>query len=142
MSSNKKVKLRMGIHNRVTSDRFQAIKDDLNNGFPVAKVAKRHSVSDSTVRKVRRSKNFREYRISAEDLKNRRQSIVVVAPKSGLSFEDFGPKPIFSSKMLKSKGMDGSHHDVEKPTKITGIIALGIVGIIVLALVIVMIVGE
>lgn len=92
--ANKKVNLRMGMHNRITCDRFQAIKDDLNNGLPTTKVAKRHSVSDSTVRKIKRSKNFKEYRIDAEALKNRQSQIVVVAPKSGLSFEDFGAKPI------------------------------------------------
>lgn len=103
MSTTKKVKLRMGMHNRITRDRWQAIKDDLNNGLPVQKVAKRHSVSDSTVRKVRRSRSFNEYRIDAEALRNRRNNIVVVAPKSGIPFEDFGTRPIFPPKCLRLK---------------------------------------
>lgn len=133
----KKVKLRMGMHNRITRDRFQAIKDDLNNGLLVQKVAKRHSVSDATVRKVRRSRNFNEYRIDAEALKNRRNQIVVVAPKSGLPFEDFGARPIFSSKMFKPKGPtmnDRLDREAEKSAKTFGIVALGIVGLIVLGL--------
>lgn len=137
MSSSKKVKLRMGMHNRITRDRWQAIKDDLNNGLPVSKVSKRHSVSDSTVRKVRRSRSFNEYRIDAEALKNRRNQIVVVAPKSGLPFEDFGARPIFSSKMFKPKGPtmnDRLEREAEKSAKTFGIVALGIVGLIVLGL--------
>lgn len=130
MSSTKKVKLRMGMHNRITHDRFQAIKDDLNNGLPVQKVAKRHSVSDSTVRKVRRSRNFNEYRIDAEALKNRRNQIVVIAPKSGLPFEDFGP----------TKSSRNSR-EVEESAKNFRIIALGIIGIIVLGLIAILVVG-
>lgn len=137
MSSSKKVKLRMGMHNRITRDRWQAIKDDLNKGLPVPKVSKRHSVSDSTVRKVRRSRSFNEHRIDAEALKNRRQPIVVVAPKSGLAFEDFGARPIFSSKMFKPKGPtmnDRLEREAEKSAKTFGIVVLGIVGLIVLGL--------
>lgn len=144
MSSTKKVKLRMGMHNRITHDRFQAIKDDLNNGLPVQKVAKRHSVSDSTVRKVRRSRNFNEYRIDAEALKNRRNQIVVIAPKSGLPFEDFGARPIFSSKILKVKSPTKSSRnsrEVEESAKNFRIIALGIIGIIVLGLIAILVVG-
>lgn len=144
MSSNKKVKLRMGMHNRITRDRFQAIKDDLDNGLSVQKVAKRHSVSDSTVRKVRRSHNFNEYRIDAEALKNRRSQITVIAAKSGLPFEDFGAKPIFSSKMLKSKTQDEPKLDSPTPRRsdeVRGIIILGIVSIIVLGFVVISVIG-
>ncbi len=140
----KKVKLRMGMHNRITRDRFQAIKDDLNNGLLVQKVAKRHSVSDATVRKVRRSRNFNEYRIDAEALKNRRNQIVVIASKSGLPFEDFGTKPIFSSKLLKSSKNTISHKK-RKAEKIIGwenVAVLGIIAMSALVLVIILTIGK
>lgn len=46
-----KTHIKMGMHNRITIDRFQAIKDDVIAGLPVNKVAKRNNVSESTVRK-------------------------------------------------------------------------------------------
>jgi len=144
MSGAKKVKLRMGMHNRITIDRFQAIKDDVNKGLSVAKIAKRHSVSESTVRKVRHSKNFHEYRIDAEALKNRRQPIIVIAEQSGLPFEDFGPKPIFALKMLKPKNPTISNQldrEAEKSAQSLGIIALGMIGVVALGLIVAMIIG-
>ena len=77
------VKLKMGMHNRVTKERFEAIKDDVNRGLPIAKITKRHGVSDGTVRKVRRSKNFYEYRIRADEQVRSRKPIVVIAKKAG-----------------------------------------------------------
>lgn len=142
---NKKVKLRMGMHNRITIDRFQAIKDDTRKGLPTAKIAKRHSVSESTVRKVRKSKNFHEYRIDSEALKNRRQQLVVIAERSGLPYEDFGPKPIFSSKMLKPRKpiVDSQRErEVEKSVRVFGIVMVAIVGIVVVGLIIAMIIGS
>lgn len=147
--SSKKVKLRMGMHNRITRDRWQAIKDDCNKGMPTTKIAKRHSVSDSTVRKVRRSRSFNEYRIDTEALKNRRNPIVVVAPKSGIPFEDFGARPIFSSKMLKVRGLtmnDRLEREAEKSARTFGIIALwvivfGIIGLIALEVIMTAVIG-
>lgn len=149
MSEPKKVKLRMGMHNRVTIDRWQAIKDDLNAGIPVAKAAKRHSVSEGTVRKVRRSKNFHEYRIRAEELKKARHEIVVIAPKSGIPFEDFGPKPFFSSKTLKprnpviSNRLDRESDNAAKSVGLIFLLAtvgLSIIGIV--GLVVIMVCGS
>lgn len=96
------VKLRMGMHNRITIDRFAAIKDDINKGLPIAKIAKRHAVSDSTVRKVRRHRNFKEYRMEANAKYNQRHAPVVMSKTGQVPFEDFGKEgKIFSSKMLK-----------------------------------------
>lgn len=136
----RKVKLRMGMHNRITIDRWRAIKDDLNNNISTATIAKRHGVSESTVRKVRRSRNYHEYRVLND--KRLKSPTVVIAPKSGLPYEDFGPKPLFfSPKMLKPKDRiisDQLDYKSENTARMFGIVMLGALGIVVLALVIVL----
>lgn len=101
--SEKKVKLRMGMHNRVTKERWEAIKEDCDKGLPIAKIAKRHSVSEGTVRKVRRNRTYHEYRL--KEVSRRKEPMVVIAPTSGLPFEDFGRNRLFFSpkKVLKEK---------------------------------------
>lgn len=131
----KKVKPRMGMHNRITKERWEAIKDDCNQGMPTTEIAKRRSVSEGTVRKVRRSKDFHEYRIRADEQVRSRKPIVVIAPKSGLAFEDFGAKPIFSSKLLKQEvkktlSSDRCDKEGEKTAHLVGIVMLGWVLII------------
>lgn len=139
--SEKKVKLRMGMHNRVTKDRWQAIKDDCNNGLPTAKIAKRNSVSEGTVRKVRKSKNFHEYRLSND--KRLREPFTKVTSSCGVAYIDFGKKPLFfSPKKVKSKNIALSNRldrEAENTARCLGIVMAGIVGIIVFALAIVLI---
>ena len=96
--SEKKVKLRMGIHNKVTIDRRQAMKDDLKAGLPIEKIARRNSVSESTVRRVRRSKTYREYRLSHD--RSLKEPVVVVAKSCNVPYEDFGRKPLFLSQII------------------------------------------
>lgn len=134
----KKVKLRMGIHNKVTIDRWQAMKDDLKAGLPVSKIAKRHSVSEGTVRKVRRSKTYHEYRL--RDV-NRRSTPEAVIASCGVAYEDFGRKPLFfSPKKVKPTNLalsDRLDREAEKTARAVGLVMLSVVGIITLALVIV-----
>lgn len=139
--SEKKVKLRMGMHNRITKDRWQSIKDDYYNGLSVPIIAKRHAVSESTVRKVRRSRNFHEYRLSND--KRLREPFTEVMSSCGVAYIDFGKKPLFfSPKKVKSKNIALSNRldrEAENTARCLGIVMSGIVGIIVLALVIVFI---
>lgn len=134
----KKVKLRMGIHNKVTIDRWQAMKDDLKAGLPVSKIAKRHSVSEGTVRKVRRSKTYHEYRLKEV---NRHSNPEIVTASCGVAYEDFGWKPLFfSPKKVKPTNLTLSNQldrEAEKTARAVGLVMLSVVGIITLALVIV-----
>lgn len=136
--SEKKVKLRMGMHNKVTIDRWQAIKDDTRTDLSVAKIAKRNSVSESTVRKVRKSKNFHEYRLSND--KTMRKPVVVIAPTSGVPFEDFGKKPLFfSPKKVKPTDLELSNRlgrEAEKTARCLGVVLAGIVGIVVVSFIV------
>lgn len=138
----KKVKLRMGIHNKVTIDRWQAMKDDLKAGLPVSKIAKRHSVSKGTVRKVRRSKTYHEYRLREV---NRHSNPEIVTASCGVAYEDFGRKPLFfSPKKVKPTNLALSNQldrEAEKTARAVGLVMLSIVGIITLALVIVFLTG-
>lgn len=142
----KKVKLRMGIHNKVTIDRFQAIKDDVIAGLSVNKVAKRNNVSESTVRKVRRSKNFHEYRIRADEQVRDRNKVVVIAPTAGVPFEDFGQKPLFFlPKKLKPTKPIVNHQldlEAERSARCLGLVLLGVIGLILVGLVAITIVGA
>jgi hypothetical protein len=141
-----KTHIKMGMHNRITIDRFQAIKDDVIAGLPVNKVAKRNNVSESTVRKVRRSKNFHEYRIRADEQIRDRNKVVVVAPTAGVPFEDFGQKPLFfSPKKLKSIKPTLNRQlnlEAEHSTRCLGLVLLGIIGLILVGLVAITIVGA
>ena len=84
-------KLKMGMHNRVTERRFYTIKGALNKGMGNAKAMAKFKVGDSTIRKIRRCKNFREYRLENHA---KHVEIKVVAPGSGLLFEDYPPKQL------------------------------------------------
>ena len=141
MSEKKKVKLRMGIHNKVTQDRWQAIKDDCNIGLPISKIASRNSVSETTVRRVRRSKNFYEYRLNNDRLL--RRSIAVIEPTSGVAYEDYGPRRLFfSPKKVKSKNIEFCNSFAREAVQTAGcfgVVLLGAIVVIVLALVIVFI---
>lgn len=138
----KKVKLRMGIHNKVTIDRWQAMKDDLKAGLPVSKIAKRHSVSEGTVRKVRRSKTYHEYRLREV---NRHSNPEIVTASCGVAYEDFGRKPLFfSPKKVKPTNLALSNQldrEAEKTARAVGLVMLSMVEIITLALVIVFLTG-
>lgn len=137
--SEKKVKLRMGMHNRITKERWEAIKDDCNNGFPVTRIAKRHFVSEGTVRKVRRNKTYHEYRLREVD--GRKGLETVTARSCGVAYEDFGRKPLFfSPKKVKPTNLELSNRmdrEAEKTARAVGLGMLSVVGIITLALVIV-----
>lgn len=139
--SDKKVKLRMGIHNKVTIDRWQAIKDDTKTDLSVAKIAKRNSVSESTVRRVRRSKTYHEYRLSHD--KSLKEPIVVVAKSCNVPYEDFGRKPLFfSPKKVKPTNLELSNRldrEAEKTARCLGIVIVGVVGLLALAMLIVFI---
>lgn len=135
--SEKKVKLRMGIHNKVTIDRWQAMKDDLNAG-PIARIAKRNSVSESTVRKVRRSKTYHEHRLSHD--RPLKEPVVVVAKSCNVPYEDFGRKPLFfSPKKVKPTNLELSNRldrEAEKTARCLGVVLAGIVGIVVVSFIV------
>lgn len=142
--SDKKVKLRMGMHNRITKERWEAIKDDCNKGLPTTKIAKRHSVSEGTVRKVRRNRTYHEYRL--REVRNRKEPMAVIAPTSGLPFEDFGLKRIFFSPKKVKPTVDRSlssrlNREAENTARAVSVLILGVVGVIVLALVIVFVIS-
>ncbi len=119
------------------------MKDDLKTGLSVSMVAKRHSVSESTVRRVRRSKTYHEYRLSHD--KSLKEPVVVVAKSCNVPYEDFGRKPLFfSPKKVKPTNLALSNQldrEAEKTARAVGLVMLSIVGIITLALVIVFLTG-
>lgn len=144
--TKKKVKLRMGMHNRITIKRFQAIKDDLDRGLSVKEITERQNVSEATVRKVRRSKNFHEYRLQNDKRVRDRNALVVISPTAGVPYEDFGKKPIFfSPKVPKPTNLARSNQldlEAERSARCLGLVILGIIGLILVGLVAVLIIGA
>lgn len=51
----------MGLHNRITEERFKAIKKDCSTPFDDPFVAEKHDVGLTTVRNIRNSTNYQEY---------------------------------------------------------------------------------
>lgn len=142
--TNQKVNLRMGMHNRITKERWEDIKNDCDKGLSTAKIAKQRSVSEGTVRKVRRNKTYHEYRL--REVRSRKEPMIVIAPTSGLPFEDYGPKKLFFSPKKVMPVADRTlsrrlDREAENTARAVGIMILGIIGVIVLALVIVFIIS-
>lgn len=93
----KKVALKMGMHNRITEERFLAIKADLKAGIPAAKIEKRHHVRSATIRKIRRSKDYKEYRVRDDARVKSNKGVVVICPVTNTAYEDYGPNRLFFS---------------------------------------------
>lgn len=95
--AEKKVKLKMGMHNPVTKERFQVIKGALAGGMTREAVKKKYNIKDTTLRYIRRAETYYEYRLLAERLPRPKKMPTVYGEKSGLPFEDYGYGPIFFS---------------------------------------------
>lgn len=115
-------KLKMGIHNRITERRFYAIKTALNKGMACAKAMATFRVSKSTINKVRRCKNYRDYKLENQA---KHVEIKVIAPKSGLMFEDYAPKSLHHTNALD--------REAENTAKAAGICLIGMLVIFALA---------
>ncbi len=95
--AEKKVKLKMGIHNPVTKERFQVIKGALVGGMTREAVKKKYNIKDTTLSYIRRAETYYEYRLLTERLPRPKKMPTVYGEKSGLPFEDYGYGPIFFS---------------------------------------------
>lgn len=82
-------KLKMGRHNAITAERFHQIKGALAEGMSADAVMTKYGVKHTTLRYIEISKNFYEYRLRTETLPAARKMPTVIAPSSGLAFEDF-----------------------------------------------------
>lgn len=143
----KKVSLKMGIHNRITKERFAAIKADLKGGLSAAKVQKRHHVGATTVRKIRRSKDYNDYRVRADEQVRSKEGIVVICPITKTPYEDYGPGRIFfSPKPVKKTSECSWQSELNKRSRGRGaqvaVVCLSIVAIVSILAVLIMGLGR
>lgn len=85
-------KLKMGMHNPITAERFHIIKAALTEGISEDGVMAKYGIKRTTLKYIKTSINFYEYRLRTETLPAARKMPTVIAPSSGLAFEDFSYK--------------------------------------------------
>jgi hypothetical protein len=127
--AEKKVKLKMGMHNPVTKERFQVIKGALAGGMTREAVKKKYNIKDTTLSYIRRAETYYEYRLLTERLPRPKKMPTVYGEKSGLPFEDYGYGPIFFS-VKKVKPTDSSRsnrldHEAIKSAEVLGWLLVG-----------------
>ena len=111
-------KLKMGIHNRITSERFHTIKGALAGGMSDGEVMARYEIKKTTLRYIKSSTTFYEYRLRTETLPAARKISPVVMPSSGLALEDYGWR---KSKRRQEVQM---RRDDDAATRMVGIVSL------------------
>lgn len=85
-------KLKMGMHNRITAERFHIIRGAVLGGMNDEEVMRRYEIRRTTLKYIKKSRTFYEYRIWTETLPAARKMPTVYGVKSGLAFEDYKPK--------------------------------------------------
>lgn len=85
-------KLKMGIHNQIDAERFHLIRGAMADGMPDEQLMKKYEIKQTTLRYIRKSKTYYEYRLYTEALPAARKMGKVIAPSSGLAFEDYSPR--------------------------------------------------
>lgn len=82
-------KLKMGINNALTAERFHLIKAAIAEGMGDEAVMAKYEIKTTTLKYIKISENFYEYRLRTEIIPAARKMPKVIAPSSGLEFEDF-----------------------------------------------------
>lgn len=93
----KRVRLRMGMHNRITAERFHIIKGAIAGGMAGPTIEKKYNIKRTTLSYIRKAGSYYEYQLLAERLPRAKKMPKVYGEKSGLPFEDYGYGPIFFS---------------------------------------------
>ena len=80
------MKLRMGGNNRITEERFNQIKEATRYVKSDETIYKKYNVRASTLRSIKRAKNFQEYKRNQR--RGGKDHFVVIAPSCGVPYED------------------------------------------------------
>ncbi len=117
-------KLRMGMHNPITAERFKIIKAAILGGMSEEEVMRRYEIKRTTLKYIKRSMTFYEYRLWTETLPAARKMAPVIEPNSGVAFEDY-VRPKHSSK-VEIPQSNGSDSNIAKIAivAIVGVVAL------------------
>ena len=132
--SEKKVRLKMGMHNPITKERFQVIKGALVGGMTREAVKKKYDIKDTTLNYIRRAETYYEYRLLTERLPHPKKMPPVYGPKSGLAFELTDIRPIFfpAKKVKPVDELRSNRLDREsvQSAYCLGLLILGSIGVI------------
>ena len=129
-------KLKMGISNRITLKRFNEIKSSIDD-LTDKQVMERYNIRTTTLKYIKKSKNFYEYRLLTETIPAARKMPTVIEPTSGVEYEDFSCKGYRNKppKLERSMMRDDRHTaNMFGTVLLVGLIVLGIVAIVVVAL--------
>lgn len=85
-------KLKMGMHNRITPERFELIRSAIAGGMSDQEIMRRYEIKRTTLQYIAKSKTFYEYRLYTETLPAARKMPKVIMPSSGLALEDYESK--------------------------------------------------
>lgn len=85
-------KLKMGMHNRITLERFELIRSAITEGMSDQEIMRRYGIKHTTLQYIAKSETFYEYRLYTETLPAARKMPTVIMPSSGLALEDYEPK--------------------------------------------------
>lgn len=83
---------RMGMHNRITAERFHTIKGALALHESDDSIMRKYQIRNTTLRYIKQCKNFYEYRLRTERCKMRGRAPKVVLPVCGMELIDYPPQ--------------------------------------------------
>lgn len=122
-------KLKMGRHNCVSAERFHTIKAAMAEGLSDAAIMAKYDIKKTTLKYIKKSTNFYEYRLFTEILPAARKMPTVIAPSSGLAFEDFSYKKRKKDKVVAERR--ASRED-EATNKMVALVTIAVTWVIAL----------
>lgn len=125
-------KLKMGMHNTITAERFHIIKAALAEGMGEEAVMAKYGIKKTTLKYIEKSNNFYEYHLRTETLPAARKMPKVIAPSSGLEFEDFSYKRPKQSKITAERRASREDESGARVVGIVAILGIAIIGLVAL----------
>lgn len=80
---------KMGMHNRITAERYHAIKGAMALGESDEKIMRDYQIKHTTLRYIRNSNNYYEYRLKTDKCRMRGKMPKVILPVCGMELIDY-----------------------------------------------------
>lgn len=124
--------IKMGKYNAITPERFHLIKAALAEWVSDSEVMAKYEIKKTTLRYIKRSTSFYEYRLLTEALPAARKMPKVVAPSSGLEFEDFSYRKNKGDKAAAEKRASREDGATNKMVALVAVEAIAIISLVAL----------
>lgn len=125
--------MKMGMHNSITPERFHLIKAALAEGMSEETAMQKYDIKRTTLKYIKKSTSFYEYRLLTEYLPAARKMPKVVAPSSGLEFEDFSYRKNKGDKAAAEKRASREDGATNKMVALVAVEAIAIISLVALA---------